>query len=57
MAATASDWAETPVAPGEIGEIKVTYDAMSDGYFKKYVKVFFAGHKGGHKLYLKGFVE
>jgi len=54
---TATDWAETPVAPGAVGKIKVTYDSMSDGYFRKYVKVFFVGHRGGHKLYLEGFVE
>ena len=54
---TASDWLETPVAPGEVGEIRVTYDALSRGYFRKYVKVYFVGHRGGHKLWLEGYVE
>ena len=54
---TASDWEETPVAPGEVGRIRVTYDALSRGYFRKYVKVFFVGHRGGHKLWLEGYVE
>lgn len=54
---TATDWAEVPVPPGEVGSINVTYDSMNGGYFRKYVKVYFVGHKGGHKLYLEGFVE
>lgn len=54
---TASDWLETPVAPGEDGQIRVTYDALSRGYFRKYVKVYFVGHRGGHKLWLEGYVE
>ncbi len=54
---TATDWENEPVAPGEVGSINVTYDAMSSGYFRKYVKVFFYKQKGGHKLWLAGFVE
>lgn len=54
---TATEWQNVPVAPGEIGSINVTYDAMNTGYFRKYVKVFFHDHKGGHKLWLEGFVE
>ena len=54
---TATDWENIPVAPGEVGSINVTYDAMNVGYFRKYVKVFFHDHRGGHKLWLEGFVE
>jgi len=36
---TATDWENIPVAPGEVGSINVTYDAMNVGYFRKYVKV------------------
>ena len=54
---TATDWAETPVAPGEVGTIVVTYDAGATGYFRKYVRVFFHDHRGAHKLWLEGFVE
>ena len=54
---TATDWADKPVLPGEVGSINVTYDAMNVGYFRKNVKVFFVGHRGGHKLWLEGFVE
>lgn len=54
---TASNWREEPILPGEEGSINVTYDAMNAGFFRKNVKVFFRGHRGGHKLWLEGFVE
>lgn len=54
---TAADWADQPVQPGEIGKVKVNYDAARIGYFRKYVKVYFRGHRGAHKLWLEGFVE
>ena len=54
---TATEWADTAVAPGETGSINVTFDAMNGGYFRKYVKVYFVDHRGGHRLWLTGFVE
>ncbi|WP_420460430.1 DUF1573 domain-containing protein [Neolewinella sp.] len=54
---TATEWQETPVAPGGVGSINVTYDATNAGYYRKYAKVYFRGHRGGHKLWLEGFVE
>lgn len=54
---TATDWAEEPVAPGAIGSINVTYDATNAGVYQKYVRVFFEGHRGGHKLWMTGFVD
>ncbi len=54
---TATDWSDTPVSPGETGSIRVTYDAAYPGYYRKYVKVFFQGHRKGHKLWMEGFVE
>ena len=54
---TATEWQEAPVAPGELGSIKVTYDATNVGFYRKYAKVYFRGHRGGHKLWLEGFVE
>ena len=54
---TATEWQETPVAPGAVGSINVTYDATNTGFYRKYVKVYFRGHRGGHKLWLEGFVE
>ncbi len=54
---TATAWQETPVAPGAVGSINVTYDAANVGFYRKYVKVYFHAHKGGHKLWMEGFVE
>jgi hypothetical protein len=54
---TATDYIEVPVLPGEVGSINVTFDATNAGFFRKYAKVFFHGHRGGHKLWLEGFVE
>ena len=54
---TATEWQETPVAPGETGQITVTYDAGVSGYYRKSVKVFFDEHRGAHKLLIEGFVE
>lgn len=54
---TATEWQDVPVPPGETGSINVSYDAMNTGFFRKYVKVYFHGHRGGHKLWLEGFVE
>ncbi|OAV45891.1 hypothetical protein A3850_011150 [Lewinella sp. 4G2] len=54
---TSSDWEERPVAPDSFGSINVTYDSTKRGYFRKNVKVFFVGHRGGHRLSLSGFVE
>lgn len=54
---TATEWENVPVEPGAVGSISVSYDAMNAGFFRKYVKVYFHGHRGGHKLWLEGFVE
>jgi len=36
---TIAEWTQTPIAPGEKGNINVTYDAASLGYFRKSVAV------------------
>jgi len=54
---TTSEWAERPVAPDSTGVIRVEYDAFNKGYFRKYVKVYFNGYRGAHKLWVEGFVE
>jgi hypothetical protein len=53
---TTSDWSAVPVAPDSTGVLKVTYDARNDGYFRKYVKVYFNGHRRAEKLWLEGYV-
>ncbi|THH41376.1 DUF1573 domain-containing protein [Neolewinella litorea] len=54
---TATEWEEQPVAPGQEGQLTVTFDADTAGFYRKYVKVFFRGHRGAHKLWIEGFVE
>ncbi|PHI21706.1 hypothetical protein CEQ90_02300 [Lewinellaceae bacterium SD302] len=54
---TSGDWAETPVEPDSTGTLTITYDARNDGYFRKYVKVYFSGERRAQKLWLEGFVE
>lgn len=54
---TSSDWAESPIEPDSVGTLTVTYDARNDGYFRKYVKVYFSGQRKAEKLWLEGFVE
>lgn len=54
---TATEWTETPVAPGKEGFVKVVFDARKEGYFYKKVTVYFNHQKKGEKLYLEGFVE
>lgn len=54
---TTSEWALRPIAPDSVGVVKVEYDARSLGYFRKYVKVYFHGHRRAEKLWMEGFVE
>ena len=54
---TATEWSEEAIPPGAEGSIHVTYDAGVPGFYRKYVKVFFRDRKGGHKLWMEGFVE
>ncbi|MEM7574661.1 MAG: DUF1573 domain-containing protein [Bacteroidota bacterium] len=54
---TTTDWQDTPVPPGEIGQIRVVYDAAKRGFFRKYIKVFFYDVRGAQKLWLEGYVE
>lgn len=54
---TSSEWAETPIEPDSIGTLRITYDARNNGYFRKYVKVYFSGERKAQKLWLEGFVE
>ncbi|NJO86715.1 MAG: DUF1573 domain-containing protein [Lewinella sp.] len=53
---TTSEWEEAPVAPGATAKLVVEYDARSVGYFRKYLKVYFRGHRGAEWLWIEGFV-
>jgi len=54
---TVPEYAETPVAPDSIGVIRVKYDGLRKGYFKKKVKVFFSNQLRSEVLTIEGFVE
>jgi archaellum component FlaG (FlaF/FlaG flagellin family) len=53
---TTPDWTKEPIAPGQTGEIKVTYDPVnrSGGPFTKTVSVYSNGKTGSLVLTLKG---
>lgn len=53
---TAADWSEAPIPADSTAFIKVTYDANDQGFFRKYVKVYFSGQRKAEKLFLKGYV-
>jgi len=50
-------WPKYPIKPGNIGEIKVTYDAKYPGRFVKSITVFCNTEKGMEKLVVKGMVQ
>ncbi|MFN0212832.1 MAG: DUF1573 domain-containing protein [Saprospiraceae bacterium] len=54
---TAATWIEAPIAPGEIGEIVVEYDAYKLGEFKKKIKVFFDRQRKPEILWIHGEVD
>jgi hypothetical protein len=54
---TAARYTETPVAPGETGEITLEYDALKSGYFEKKARVFFYERKKSETLTIRGSVE
>ena len=51
---TAPNWSEEPVEPGQMGEIKVVYNAHKIGFFRKRIKVFFVGKRKAQKLTVLG---
>lgn len=54
---TAPDWSPTPIAPNEVSEIKVIYDAKKVGYFKKKIRVYFSHQKRAELLSIQGYVS
>lgn len=53
---TVPRWSQTPVAPDSLGTISVAYDARDTGYFRKYIKVYFHGHRRAEKRWIEGYV-
>ncbi|MDO8366609.1 MAG: DUF1573 domain-containing protein, partial [Saprospiraceae bacterium] len=54
---TAATWTETPIAPGEIGEVVIEYDAYQRGEFKKKIQVFFDRQRKPEILWIHGEVD
>jgi hypothetical protein len=54
---TAAQWTETPIAPGQQGEVMIEYDAYQRGTFKKKIRVFFDKQRKPELLYIMGKVE
>lgn len=51
---TAASWTETPVLPGESGEVLIEYDSEKKGSFRKKIKVFFDRQKKAEILFVEG---
>ena len=51
---TISDYTKEPIAPGQSGTIKATYNAKNIGMFEKHLTVKFAGIEGMKSITIKG---
>ncbi len=54
---TAATWTETPIQPGETGEVEVEYDAYQRGEFRKKIRVFFDRQRKPEILWIHGEVD
>jgi hypothetical protein len=54
---TVADWPETPIAPGERGEVLIEFHADRSGYFRKKIKVYFDRQRRAEVLWVSGIVE
>lgn len=54
---TAATWTETPIAPGDSGNIEVEYDAYQRGEFSKKIRVFFDRQRKPEILWIRGEVD
>ncbi|MCD7936982.1 MAG: DUF1573 domain-containing protein [Tannerellaceae bacterium] len=55
---TTPEWTREPIAPGESGEIKVTFDPKDrPGPFAKTINVYSNGKKGSYILTIRGEVK
>lgn len=52
---TQPEWTQAPIAPGQTGEVKVTYNPKGrPGPFYKTISIFSNGRKGSYSLAIKG---
>ncbi len=54
---TAANWTESPLAPGDNGEVRIEYDAYQGGDFDKKIRVFFDVQRKPEILRIKGTVK
>ena len=54
---TAAEWAETPIEPGQKGEVVIEFDAYIKGAFRKKIRVFFDKQKEPEILWVSGDVQ
>jgi hypothetical protein len=53
---TVADFPKQPVLSGSEGQISVTFDAKTEGFFSKTISVYSNSEEGLTQLYIKGFV-
>ena len=53
---TAPDWSPLPVQPQALDSIRIEFDAVDVGYFKKHIKVYFNHQRKAEHLYIEGYV-
>lgn len=54
---TAANWTETPIAPGQEGQVRIEYDAYQGGDFDKKIRVFFDQQRKPEILRITGTVR
>jgi hypothetical protein len=54
---TVPEWTKSPVNPGDIGDIKIIYDADFPGAFHKTITVYYNGEASPETLSINGQVE
>ena len=54
---TAPDWSEAPILPDSTAKISIEFDARKQGYFRKWIRVYFSNQRKAERLYIEGYVE
>ena len=54
---TAPDWTNAPILPDSTAVISIEFDARKQGYFRKWIRVYFSNQRKAERLYIEGFVE
>ncbi|MEZ4988395.1 MAG: DUF1573 domain-containing protein [Saprospiraceae bacterium] len=54
---TTPDWEEVLIPPDSLGYIRIEYDADDEGYFHKWIRVYFNGYRKAERLWIEGQVD